>query len=74
MPARRQRVVDPSDKLGGFDVDGVLIAKRASLDPDDKSESLDMMRQVLEFECDLFVLVQVEEFEPLEVADQQEAG
>ena len=68
-----QRVVQPADDLGRHDVRRVLIAEGASLNTDDEAEGLDMLGELREREGDRFALVEIVEFEGLEVADQDVA-
>ena len=68
-----QRVVQPADDLGRHDVRRVLIAEGASLNTDDEAEGLHVLGEFRQCEGDRFALVEIVEFEGLEVADQDVA-
>ena len=69
-----ERVVELPDQLGGLDVRRVLIPKGAARNPEDETELLDVVRQLVEPEGHLVPLEKVVEFEVLEVADQDVTG
>ena len=61
-------------ELGSRDVRGVLIAEGAALDAEDEAEVLNVLGEVGEREAHGLSLVEVFEFEVLEVAQQEEPG
>ena len=65
-----QSVVKLAHQLRRFDVHGVLVAKRSSLDADQKRELLDVPRKVREANRDVRIFFQIVEFEALEIADE----
>ena len=73
MPRVRERIVQPPDQLGSFDVRRVLVAEGPALHAEDETERLDMGGQIRQREGDDLPLVQIVKLEGLEVADQDVA-
>ena len=69
VACREQRVMQPSDDFGGFDVGRILIPESASLYADDETELFDLGRQVGQREGALSSFVAIVKMEGLEVAD-----
>ena len=63
VPRVRERVVQPPDQLGGFDVRRVLISEGPALHSEDEAERLDMGGQVRQREGDNLPLVQIVKLE-----------
>ena len=70
ITGRLKRVMQPSHRRRGFDIDRVLIAEGSALHPQDEAERLGMVVQVRQGERSLLALVQIVKLEALEVADQ----
>ena len=68
-----ERIVQPSDQLGGFDVRRVLVAEGPALHAEDEAERLNMRGQVRKRENHNFPFVEVVKLEGLEVAHQDVA-
>ncbi len=73
VPGIGERIVQPPDQLGGFDVRWVLVAEGSALHAEDEAERLDVRGQVRERESDELPLVEVVKLEGLEVAHQNVA-
>ena len=69
----RERVVQPSDQLGGLDVRRILVAEGPALHAENEAEHLDMRGQVDQREGDGLPLVQIVKLEGLEGSDKDEA-
>ena len=67
-------VVQVPREFGGLDVGGVLIAKGAAAHPQDEGELLDVGGKIGEGEGGVSPLVQIVEFEGLEIAHEDVAG
>ena len=68
-----ERVVQFADQLGCHDVRRVLVSEGSSFDTEDEAEVLDVFGQLGEREAHGPVLVEVLEFEFLEVAQEEKA-
>ena len=68
-----ERIVQRSNDLCCFDVDGILVPEGSRLDSNDESELLDMIRKIFKCEPELTSFVEVVQFEGLEVAHQDVA-
>ena len=65
-----ERVMQPSHRRRGFDVDRVLIAEDSALHPQDEAELLDMVVQVRQRESNVLTFVQIVKLEGLEITNQ----
>ena len=68
-----ERIMQPPDQLGGFDVRRVLVTEGPALHPEDEAERVNMRGQVREREGHNLPLVQIVKLEGLKVAHQDVA-
>ena len=65
-----ERIMQPSHRCRGFDVDRILITEGSALHAQDEAELLDMVVQVRQRESNVFTFVQIVKLEGLEITNQ----
>ena len=73
IPRSLKCIMEIAHELGGFDVDGVLIAERTLFDTKNEPEALDVLMEVVERKPRFGSLIEVIQFKRLKIAHQNMA-